>query len=93
MRRQVYGYGVGLGAFLASAIVHDPRAAFGMLRRLPGGLGHLRRKDAADRAGVAEWPKELSRLERRGVLVGPFRYALSRATSGRRRPAPTRPTG
>jgi glycosyltransferase involved in cell wall biosynthesis len=92
--RQVHGYGVGLGAFLAAAVAREPRALPALLKRVPGGLRYaleLTRGGKADGAadpaqdggGAKPWPATLVRLERRGMLAGPFAYVRSRWTVGR----------
>ncbi len=86
VRRQVYGYGVGLGAYLTSAAVHDPGALWSMGRRLPAGLAYFRGRGHAPIRPVS-WPHSLTRLEHRGLLYGPLAYAVSRAR-GRRSGAP-----
>ena len=90
VRRQVYDYGVGLGAYLTSAVVHEPRTLFSMMRRAPAGLAYFSgRSDRSDGSGIRpdSWPRRLTRLERRGLLYGPLAYAISRAR-GRRPEAP-----
>jgi GT2 family glycosyltransferase len=80
--RQVFGYGVGLGAYLASAVAHEPRVLAKMAYRAPAGLAYLR-------TGIRPnwWPRSLMRLELRGLLYGPLAYAVSRVA---RRDKPTR---
>ncbi|MGH9102824.1 MAG: glycosyltransferase [Acidimicrobiales bacterium] len=93
LRGQVYGYGVGLGAYLASALAHEPRLALDALRHAPAGLAHVLRPDSArNRTRPAGWPPRLVRLELAGMAYGPVAYALSRARgrSGRT-PCPGRP--
>lgn len=89
VRRQAYGYGVGLGAYLTSVLVRHPDVTPMLARRLPGGVarafGH---RSASERAapnlllpgGV---PPELPRLQRRGMVVGPFAYLASRRSARR----------
>jgi GT2 family glycosyltransferase len=98
LARQAHGYGVGLGAYLTSIVVREPRRALEMAARLPSAwryaIAHTDPQAIA--AGelacalesVPPWPRRLSRLQRRGVLSGPFAYLHSRRTSrGRTRPA------
>ncbi|MFN2495712.1 MAG: glycosyltransferase [Pseudonocardiaceae bacterium] len=86
VRTQAYGYGVGLGAYLASALAHEPAMWPALLHRLPAGLVYAFSRSSqrhVDRYAAwpkeyAAWPKELARLERRGLLWGPVAYTLSR---------------
>jgi GT2 family glycosyltransferase len=76
---QAYGYGVGLGAYLVSAVTHEPAMLPALLRRVPRGLHHaLRRSDPSNGDRYRDWPAEFAGLERRGMLVGPFAYLVSR---------------
>jgi GT2 family glycosyltransferase len=81
VRRQTHDYAVGFGAYLTSAVVHNPKAVAGLLRRLPAGLSLLRTRDVNRRA--EHWPSSLERLAHRGLLVGPLAYAASRARGAR----------
>jgi GT2 family glycosyltransferase len=77
--RQAYGYGVGFGAFLASAVAHEPAMLPALLRRMPGGLAYAVRRSAPTNVDrFRDWPDEFLGLERRGMLVGPFAYLVSR---------------
>ncbi|HET6289672.1 MAG TPA: glycosyltransferase family A protein [Amycolatopsis sp.] len=79
LQRQSHNYGVGLGAYLTSAVVHHPRLLPGMLRNAVLGLKHfLARSSVKNKGKTAHFPAELERAERRGVLHGPFAYAVSR---------------
>lgn len=79
LKRQVYGYGAGLGAHLTRCIIDEPRAAVAMLRnhraaatRLAGILHPPRAR------GLPAYPRDLSRAQRSGLASGPARYLLSR---------------
>ena len=85
LRRQAYGYGVGLGAYLTSAAVHEPRMLASMLRQVPAGISYLRGRGDGPKIRSDDWPASLTRLERRGLLYGPFAYARSRARTRRTR--------
>lgn len=86
VRTQAYGYGVGLGAYLASALAHEPAMWPALVRRLPAGLVYAFSRSSqhqADRYATWPpeydgWPEKLARLERRGLLWGPVAYAVSR---------------
>ncbi len=79
MRRQAYGYGVGLGAYLAAAISRHPAQLGTMLRRSVPALRHVLVADSPrnDRRSTS-FPAELVWRERAGVLVGALAYAVSR---------------
>jgi GT2 family glycosyltransferase len=86
VRTQAYGYGVGLGAYLASALVHEPAMWPALLRRVPVGLAYAFSRSSqrnVDRYAAwpteyAGWPQKLARLERCGLLWGPVAYTVSR---------------
>jgi O-antigen biosynthesis protein len=78
LRRQVFEYGVGLGAMLGKHIFFGP-SRWEILSRAPRGIRYFR--DPSSRKNVARgpgFPKGLSRLERIGVLLGPAAYLTSR---------------
>ncbi|MFJ8132451.1 glycosyltransferase [Streptomyces hydrogenans] len=90
---QAFGYGAGLGAYLTSALVHEPRMLPAFLRRLPGGVryvlarGRARTGPAAGPAvapdtgggtGRGVTPSGIARRELRGLLYGPAGYLRSR---------------
>ncbi|MFJ1702664.1 glycosyltransferase [Kitasatospora sp. NPDC088346] len=76
---QVYGFGVGFGAYLAAAVARRPALLGTMVRHAPRCAGEMvrrRRTRAARNGGRA--PGELGRLELRGMVRGPHTYLLSR---------------
>ncbi|MER5771355.1 glycosyltransferase [Streptomyces sp. NPDC001985] len=89
LTNQAYGYGAGLTAYLTALLVRRPALIPALLRKLPRGLAHARtitaHRDTAEAAvpgahgaqGHA-WPRQLSRLERRGMLAGPVGYVRAR---------------
>ncbi|MEW1909162.1 glycosyltransferase [Kitasatospora sp. NPDC085895] len=81
LRAQVYGYGVGYGAYLAAAVLRRPALLADLVRGLPKAL-----PSAPGRRPGAVSPRELVRLQRCGLLVGPLVYLVSR---GRQRTMPT----
>jgi O-antigen biosynthesis protein len=79
LRRQAYGYGAGLTAYLARALAEDPRRALGIAARVPRGLAlALAPGSAKNAARPGGFPRELSRIERRGMAAGPVHYWRSR---------------
>lgn len=88
LRRQVHAYGAGLVAYLLKTLLDDPRRVPGFLRRLPAGVRFAFSPGSEKNAGKqTDYPRELTRLERRGMLLGPLAYARSRRAYGpHRRP-------
>jgi hypothetical protein len=93
-RTQMYGYGVGATAALAALIRSDPRHLVGLVYLAMPGLGVLFGKSADRKAD--NYPRELARMELRGLMVGPFAYLRSllantrSARAGRRLDVATR---
>jgi GT2 family glycosyltransferase len=81
-RTQMYGYGVGLTAALTALVRSDPRHLVGLMYVIAPGLRVLFGR-SADRK-VDNYPKELARIELRGLVAGPFAYARSLLTATRR---------
>lgn len=79
LKRQVYGYGVGLTAFLTKCVLDRPGQLPVAARQLPAAAEHVlsprSRKNSRRPAGC---PPQLVRLERLGMLAGPFSYVASR---------------
>ncbi|BBY86478.1 glycosyltransferase family 2 protein [Mycolicibacterium tokaiense] len=79
LRNMAHGCGVGMGAFLASGLVHEPRMLISFVRCLPACFVHLARQAGTGQRGrPGAWPAEFVRVERRGLLTGPVAYAVSR---------------
>lgn len=77
--KTMYGYGVGLTAFLTKTIVDKPSRIFTFLYRAPQGLYYaLSGSSAKNQGKVADYPAELTTLERKGMLYGPIAYIKSR---------------
>ncbi|WP_211223153.1 glycosyltransferase [Propionicicella superfundia] len=99
LRKQAVGYGLGLGAWLTKVAL-QPRTAWMLARRVPGGIrraARMARGEAApEREGraisdadlPAEYTQDLGALEVRSALRGPWRLVRSRMMGGR--PAPLR---
>jgi GT2 family glycosyltransferase len=85
LRRQVYRYGVGLGATLTKQLLVGP-ARRELLRATPAGVRHA--TDPGSRKNVAKtaaYPRRLDWLERLGMLAGPLAYLLSGLVTALRR--------
>jgi GT2 family glycosyltransferase len=78
LERQAYGYGVGLGAYLAAAVSHEPQMLPALLRRIPRGILHELEQTRPRGEEPAGWTRHLSTAQRRGLLYGPIAYARSR---------------
>lgn len=79
MRRQAFGYGMGLGAYLTAAVWRRPALLGSMLRRAGPAAAHLLGSSSEKNSGRGEsFPRELVWRELAGVLAGPFGYARSR---------------
>jgi len=80
LRRQLFNYGVGFTALLTKALVHDRRFLRAAARsvRVAAGLRRRRRLAALGQAPPAiALPRELARLQLRGMACGPARYLRS----------------
>lgn len=86
LRRTVHGYGVGLGAYLASTVWQRPATLAELALRVPAGIAHFRRIRGVAPGGTgapgAAWPWELRVAEATGLAWGPVAYALSRRRAG-----------
>jgi GT2 family glycosyltransferase len=79
LRRGVFGYGVGLTAYLTKTVFDRPETGLAMLRRIPAGLRHaLDPRSPKNDRRAADFPSELKWLERAGMVAGPALYARSR---------------
>ena len=84
LRRQIQGYGVGLTACLCKNVVTNPRVLPDFIGKLPHGLLFAFGARSAHHARKqADYPKELTWLEIRGLLYGPLAYLRSRWRLGR----------
>lgn len=76
---QAFGYGVGLSAFLMKTIYDHPNRIANMILKVPAGLRYILDPNSSkNRKKQADYPKELTRLELKGFLLGPFAYLQSR---------------
>ena len=79
LRRQVYGYGAGLGAHLMRCFLLDPRMLLALAKNtamLRSRATRILHPPVVD--GLPPYPKDLLREHRRGLLEGPWRYLRSR---------------
>jgi GT2 family glycosyltransferase len=82
LRAMAKGYGIGLGAYLASTVARRPSALVDVLLKARGVPSYLLRADSPKNRGKGrEYPRELDRVERLGMVRGPAAYIQSRWTS------------
>lgn len=79
LRKQAYGYGAGLTAFLTKSVIDHPARLFQFVSKLPYGFYYAfnSRSPKNQRKSVG-YPAELTRLERKGMLAGPLLYLRTR---------------
>ncbi|PSJ53786.1 glycosyltransferase [Pseudaminobacter soli (ex Li et al. 2025)] len=84
MRRQAYGYGMGLGAYLTKIIIDNPSTALRLLRVLPAGLLHMVGPFAQKNQRLPDdYPRSLVWQERLGIVAGILGYLKSRTHARR----------
>jgi glycosyltransferase involved in cell wall biosynthesis len=84
VERQLDGYGSGLTAFYARAVLRDPRRLLTLARLAPRAVRDLRGKDSVRTATMTDdYPATLRRASVRGMVSGPFRYLRSRRAQRR----------
>lgn len=91
LKRQIYGYAVGLTAYLVRSVLVKPRRAFDILKKVPPGVHYaLSATSPKNEKRQANYPGELKWAEIRGMLYGPLAYARSRCDIIRRMRADNR---
>ena len=73
LRRTLFDYGVGFSAIMTKHLTHDARFLAALTRSIPLALAGRDRPSAQ-----ARLPRALARVERRGMLCGPWLYGRSR---------------
>jgi glycosyltransferase involved in cell wall biosynthesis len=86
LRRQIYGYGAGLGAHLTRCFLTSPRMSFVFLR-YAGAVLHrgFEVMQPSIKNGLPPYPRELKRQQWKGLASGPGRFIRSRIRSIRMR--------
>jgi GT2 family glycosyltransferase len=86
MRRQAFGYGVGLGAYLTKIVFDRPASLLQLAIAFPAGLAHIFGASSPKNERLADdYPTALVWRERFGILAGVPLYLLSRAVRPRSR--------
>ena len=84
LRRQMLGYGRGLSAYYMSMLVHHPDCGLELLRLSRQAVrDQFSRRGRRSRELDEDFPRELLRANRIGLLQGPFMYAAARLQVGR----------
>lgn len=92
LRQQMRGYGTGLTAYYTSLLWSQPRLLPDLLRLVPTALRDLTAPDSLRVAGLGpDFPRELLRVNRRGMAFGPLAYLRGRLRARRMTPAATEP--
>jgi GT2 family glycosyltransferase len=82
LRRQAYGYGAGLTAYLTKTVADDPRRIVGLATGAPAGLLHLLSPRSPKNAATpTDYPRELRLWELLGMLRGPASYFKARGAT------------
>jgi len=90
LHQRAYEYGVGMGALLAKQLLAE-RGRLDLVRAVPKGVRYvLDARSRKNAAKPADFPRRLTRLERRGLAAGPGRYGVMAARAAIRRGAPAR---
>jgi GT2 family glycosyltransferase len=79
LRQQMYGYGVGLTAYLTKSLVDKPGLLLDVAARIPHGLVYaLSPRSPKNMRKLVDYPRELTTIERKGMLYGPCAYLRGR---------------
>ncbi len=84
LRRQMFGYGVGLTAFYADLVAARPTTIAGLLRLVPRVIRDSHGPQSLRSGGLPpDFPSDLRWSNRIGLLAGPLRYVLARVVAHR----------
>jgi glycosyltransferase involved in cell wall biosynthesis len=81
LRRTLFDYGVGFTAVLTKYLRHDVRFLAALARSVPLALVNRRQRKSTPSSRL---PHKLARVERRGMLFGPWLYMRSRRWARKR---------
>jgi glycosyltransferase involved in cell wall biosynthesis len=86
LEQQMYGYGTGLTAFYTALLLRRPWILFKLIGLARRGLTDLRSPDSVRVAKVEDdFPPEMLRANRRGMVGGPVKYVRQRIENARGR--------
>jgi hypothetical protein len=79
LRKQIYSFGIGLTAYLTKSLLENPHLLLDFVTKVPAGLLFtLSTQSPKNGKKQAHYPKELTKLELKGMLYGPLAYLRSR---------------
>lgn len=79
LEKQLYSYGVAATAYLTKSIFDRPWLLFEILLKVPYGIFFtLGPKSSKNKKKSPNYPKKLTKVERKGLLAGPFIYMSKR---------------
>jgi GT2 family glycosyltransferase len=79
LQKQLYNYGVGLTGYLTKNVLEHPLCLLELVTKLPYGLFFmLSTRSPKNQKKLLHYPKELTMLERKGMLQGPYIYLRRR---------------
>ncbi len=79
LRQQIYNYGIGLTAYLTKIMLDNPHRLFELIAKVPYGLYFsLSSQSPKNSKKSTHYPKDLTMIELKGMLYGPFAYLQSR---------------
>ncbi len=88
LRRQLYGYGMGLTAYLIPFILRQPANLLDMLPKIGRAIYYMfDSKSSKNHKRTSSYPSELTWVELRGMVLGPAAYLYSRWRMAEKKPS------
>jgi glycosyltransferase involved in cell wall biosynthesis len=84
LQLQMFGYGAGLTAFYASLVLSHPQCVLELIRLLPKIYRDLFTNESLRSSDLpSDFPSQMRRAKRRGMLLGPVSYLHGRLIAAR----------
>ena len=84
LRQHLHGYGVAFTAYLTRCLIRDPKFIIDLVIRAPHALHYLLSPHSVrNERKKRTFPKDLTRRELRGMLIGPLAYLQSKRLARR----------
>jgi glycosyltransferase involved in cell wall biosynthesis len=78
LRKQLYGYGVGLSAYVVRSLLKHPKCILDLLKIVPTTFNYIFNPRSARVAKMrSNYPHELTRAQYQGMVYGPLAYVRS----------------